>query len=133
MQLRVDAASGRVAANVLPALKLPTGFSGRPWAADLHLTPGGRFLHTSERTSSTLAIWQVDAGTGELALVGHQATEANPRGFHIAPRGQWLLVAVQSAHSVSSQPIDGQTGALSHTARLVVGQGPNWVEFIELR
>ena len=29
------------------------GFQGSPLAADLHLTPDGRFLYGSERTSST--------------------------------------------------------------------------------
>jgi 6-phosphogluconolactonase len=30
---------------------LPEGFAGKPWAADLHLTPDGRYLYASERTS----------------------------------------------------------------------------------
>jgi 6-phosphogluconolactonase len=130
--LAYDAAAGTLA-FVNSGSTLPPGFSGRPWAADLHLTPDGRFLYTSERTSSTLALWRVEAATGELALLGHQATEENPRGFQIDPRGQWLLVAGQNAHSVSSYRIDSQTGLLTHMARQPVGRGPNWVEFIELR
>ena len=39
---------------------LPPGFQGSPLAADLHLTPDGRFLYGSERTSSTLTGFRVD-------------------------------------------------------------------------
>src|SRR5262249_24512829 len=34
---------------------LPADFQGKPAAADLHITPNGKFLYGSERVSSTLA------------------------------------------------------------------------------
>lgn len=49
---------------------LPAGFSGRPWAADIHLSPDGRTLYASERTSSTLSSFRVDAATGQLQPLG---------------------------------------------------------------
>jgi len=52
--LAFDAQTGTL--SLLQTLStLPAGFSGKPWAADLRLTPDGRFLYTSERTTSTLA------------------------------------------------------------------------------
>ncbi len=36
---------------------LPQDFSGKPWAADLHITPNGQFLYASERGSNTLAAY----------------------------------------------------------------------------
>jgi 6-phosphogluconolactonase len=110
---------------------LPAGFDGKPWAADLHLTPDGRFLYTSERNSSTLAIWRVEADSGMLTLVGHQATEAQPRGFRIDTSGQWLIAAGQLSHAVTLYRIDGETGRLTPTDRLPVGQGPNWIEIVD--
>ncbi len=110
---------------------LPAGFDGKPWAADLHLTPDGRFLYTCERNSSTLAIWRVDADSGMLTLVGHQATETQPRGFRIDASGLWLIVAGQLSHAVTLYRIDGESGRLTPTDRLPVGQGPNWIEIVD--
>src|SRR6266853_2102361 len=49
-----DAKTGTLKKEVQVATALPRGFEGKPWAADIHLTPDGRFLYASERTTSTL-------------------------------------------------------------------------------
>jgi 6-phosphogluconolactonase len=128
--LAVDAANGQLSRRQ-HWFTLPTAFSGQPWGADLHLTPDGRFLYTSERNSSTLAIWRVDARDGMLTLVDHQATEQQPRGFQIDASGQWLLVAGQRSHSVTLYRIDGNSGRLTPAQRIAVGQGPNWIEIVD--
>ncbi|MGH6804910.1 MAG: lactonase family protein, partial [Methyloceanibacter sp.] len=61
---------------------LPPDFQGKPWAADLHITPDGKFLYGSERTSSTLAGFRVDPANGTLTPIGSVATEKQPRGFN---------------------------------------------------
>ena len=109
---------------------LPPGFTGNPWAADLHLTPDGRHLYTSERTSSTLAHFAVDAITGHVTRRGHTAVEAQPRGFAIDPTGRYLLVVGQMSHHLSCFELDPDTGQLRLQQRLAVGQGPNWVEIL---
>ena len=85
---------------------LPPGFAGEPWAAELRLTPDARFLYTSERRSSTLAGFAVDAATGRLAPIGHWPTQAQPRGFAISPSGRWLIAAGQLSHAVGVHAID---------------------------
>jgi len=109
---------------------LPPGFTGKPWAADLHLTPDGRYLYTSERTSSTLAHFTVDAVTGCLVVQGHTPVETQPRGFSIDPTGRHLLVVGQLSHHLSRWAIDQETGQLDLQQRIPVGQGPNWVEIL---
>lgn len=109
---------------------LPPGFAGQPWAADLHLTPDGRHLYTSERTSSTLAHFRVDVATGTLALQGHTSVETQPRGFAIDSTGRHLLVVGQLSHHLSRWAIEPDTGQLALQQRLAVGQGPNWVEIL---
>ncbi|HSV54735.1 MAG TPA: lactonase family protein [Burkholderiaceae bacterium] len=111
---------------------LPAGFTGKPWAADLHLTPDGRFLYTSERTSSTLAMWAVDATNGELTLIGHTPTETQPRGFQIDPSGRWLLAVGQTSHALSAYRIDPANGRLTRSSSMPLGKNPNWVEIIDL-
>ena len=109
---------------------LPPGFTGKPWAADLHLTPDGRHLYTSERTSSTLAHFTVDAASGRLTPQGHTSVETQPRGFAIDPSGRHLLVVGQLSHHLSRWALDPNTGHLDLQQRIAVGQGPNWVEIL---
>ncbi len=129
--LELDAAQGTLTPRAHWST-LPAGFSGKPWAADLHLRPDGRYLYTSERTSSTLAIWRVDPASGLLTLVGHQATEQQPRGFQIDAAGDWLLAAGQLSNAVTLYRIDRDSGLLTPGARVPLGKGPNWIEMIDL-
>jgi 6-phosphogluconolactonase len=111
---------------------LPAGFSGKPWAADIHLTPDGRFLYTSERTTSTLAAFAVDAATGQLKLLSHTPTEKQPRGFSIDPSGCYLVAVGQLSHAVTLYAIDRESGALKPLKNYSLGKNPNWVEIVTL-
>lgn len=111
---------------------LPAGFTGKPWAADLHLTPDGRYLYASERTSSTISAYRVDPATGLLQPLGQTATEKTPRGFAIDSTGRFLLAAGQDSNSVSVHAIDAASGALGAPQRVPVGKNPNWIEIVDL-
>ena len=112
---------------------MPPGAKGEPWAADLHLTPDGRLLYSSERRTSTLAAFRVDGASGELALVGHTPTEVQPRSFAITPDGRFLIAAGQKSHRLSVYAIDAATGALHKRGDCAAGQNPSWVEIVELK
>jgi len=130
--LEIDRATGTLR-GVSVALALPAGFAGgAPWAADLHLTPDGRFLYASERRSSTIASFAVDAERGTLAPIETVATEAEPRGFAISPDGRFLIVVGQASHRLSRYRIDTASGRLGLVAGQPVGRNPNWVEIVEL-
>jgi len=111
---------------------LPPGFNGKPWAADLHLAPGGRHLYASERTSSTITVYAVDATSGRLQTLGQTATEKTPRGFAIDPSGRYLIAAGQDSHAIGVHTIDPGSGALGPVQQHPVGKNPNWVEIVEL-
>ncbi|MEO5845941.1 MAG: beta-propeller fold lactonase family protein [Caldimonas sp.] len=130
--LELDRATGTLT-GISVAHALPAHFAGgAPWAADLHLTPEGRFLYVSERRSSTLASFAVDAGRGLLAPIETVATEAEPRGFAISPDGRFLVAVGQASHRLSRYSIDEESGKLSLVASQEVGRNPNWVEIVEL-
>ncbi|HUR88257.1 MAG TPA: beta-propeller fold lactonase family protein, partial [Ramlibacter sp.] len=112
---------------------MPEGSEVKPWAADVHLTPDGRFLYTSERNTHTLGIWKADAATGEVTLVGHQQTERQPRGFQIDSTGKWLLAVGQASNQLTAYKIDSSTGLLSIEGTLPMGKNPNWVEIVDLQ
>lgn len=131
-QLRYDAAQGRFHV-VGTTSSLPDGFDGEPWAADLHLTPDGRFLYTCERRSSTLAVFAIDPASGVPRLQGHVPTQTQRRGFAIDGEGRFLLAAGQRSNRVTAYAIDRATGALTPQGTLPVGDDPNWVEFVTLK
>lgn len=106
---------------------LPPGFDGKPWAADLHLTPDGRHLYTSERTSSTLAAFAVDVANERLVPLGHTATETQPRGFDIDPSGRFLIAVGQVSNAATLYAIDPASGALAVLQQLALGRAPTWV------
>lgn len=111
---------------------MPQGFADTRWAADIHLTPNGRFLYCSDRTASLLSIFQVSEDGSTLTLVGHQPTEAQPRGFNIDHRGEFVISAGQKSQHIEVYRIDQESGKLQPLARYAVGQGPMWVSILAL-
>ncbi len=110
---------------------MPDGAPGEPWAAEVRLSADGRWLLATERRTSTLTAWAVDA-QGCLELRDRQPVESQPRGMQVSPDGRHVLVAGQVSHHVACLALDPATGALSPRDRIAVGQNPNWIEFLRL-
>ena len=100
------------------------------WAADIHLTPDGRFLYVSERTGSTLGAFSVNGKTGKLTYLASTPTETQPRGFAIAPSGRFLVACGEKSDTISVYAIDQGNGALSLLKKYPGGKGANWVEIV---
>jgi len=100
------------------------------WAADIHLSPDGRFLYTSERTSNSLCAFKVEA-SGKLAWLGATPTEKQPRGFAIDPQGKFLVSSGEKSTTVSVHAIGGD-GTLGAARQFPGGKGGNWVEIVAL-
>jgi 6-phosphogluconolactonase len=149
--LSLDAKTGLLtevssASGLPPASKLrpgaPRGAVGAPggppprntdndiWAADIHMTPNGKFLYITERTSNTLAAFSVDAATGKLAFLGTTPTEKQPRGFAIDPKGRFLIASGENSDTISVYSIDQSSGALKMLQKYPTGKGSNWVEIV---
>jgi 6-phosphogluconolactonase len=148
--LSLDAKTGRLtevssAVGLPPDSKLgpgaPRGAVGGPnvvprntdndiWAADIHMTADEKFLYITERTSSSLAGFSVDAGSGKLTYLGSTPTEKQPRGFAIDPKGKFLIAAGEKSPTLSVYAIDQATGALRLLKQYPSGQGANWVEIV---
>jgi len=102
-------------------------------AADIHITPDGKFLYTSERTGSTLAAFAVDSATGMLKYINSYDTEKQPRGFNIDPRGNFLLACGELSDQCLVHRINRQTGELQPLKRYPVGKDPNWIEIVDFQ
>jgi 6-phosphogluconolactonase len=105
---------------------LPEGFTGKPWGADVHVTSDGRYVYTSERTSSTLSGYRIDQQTGMVSRIGVWPTEAQPRGFNIASSGKYLLAVGEKSGHLTVSRIDAD-GSLHDIGRYRTGDGPNWI------
>ncbi len=110
----------------------PADFKEQPAAADLHVTPDGRFLYGSERRTNTLTGYRIDPEKGTLSFVGRWPTETTPRGFGIDPRGRFLIAAGLESNHLTVYSIE-RNGALRPIEQQAVGQMPNWIEFVDLR
>jgi len=100
------------------------------WAADIHMTPNGKFLYITERTSHTLAGFSVDGASGKLTYLGSTPTERQPRGFAIDPKGRFLVASGEKSDTVSVYAIDQTSGALKLQNKFPTGKGSNWVEIV---
>lgn len=111
---------------------LPPGVTGRIASADLHITPDGKFVYSSDRTSNTLAAFKVNAADGTLTLIEIIPTETMPRSFAIDSSGRYLFVVGMRSHQMTSYQIDAGTGKLTKLKEYAMGKIPNWVEIVDL-
>jgi len=102
------------------------------WAADIGITPNGKFLYATERTTSTIALYTVAPDSGALTYVTSVPTEQQPRGFRIDPSGRFLVVAGEKSDKLSVYAIDPAKGTLTEVGRTPVGAGANWIEIVTL-
>ncbi|RYG14773.1 MAG: lactonase family protein [Burkholderiales bacterium] len=125
-----DAGKGAMT-HVQRSSVVPPGFAGKVWAADLQISPDGRFLYGSERTSSTLTTFKVDPATGRVQVVGQTPTEKTPRGFAVDSTGRFLVSTGQDSHGISLHAIDPATGLPGPGKSQPGGKNPNWVEIVD--
>lgn len=88
-------------------------------AADIHISPDGKFLYASNRgpEENSISIFSIDAVNGNLTLVGREPTYGDhPRNFVIEPSGAFLLVANQFSNTVVVFKRDKKSGLLTQVA-----------------
>ena len=113
--LRVDKNTGALR-QVQRVEMLPDDFQGSSTAADIHVSPDGKFLYASNRGHDSMVIFSVDESTGELSLVGHEpAIGQHPRNFMIDESGELVFVANRDSKHIVVFRRDPLTGALNYT------------------
>ncbi|WP_341912336.1 beta-propeller fold lactonase family protein [Ferrovibrio terrae] len=128
---RYDAKAGTL--KDLQTVSIMPAGGAKPWAADLQITRDGRFIYGSERTTSTLTGFKVDATTGKLTRIGEVPTQKQPRGFGIDPSSTYLFAVGEQSHALTAYRINATTGALTPMKDYPVGKKPNWVEVIDFK
>lgn len=106
---RWDAAGG-VLTPLQTIAALPEGFTGESTAAEIAVSPDGRFVYASNRGDDSLAVFATDP-SGTLTPVGRVPTGGRtPRSFAIDSAGRWLIAANQGSGTVVVFRIDPGTG-----------------------
>lgn len=100
--------------------------------AEVVVHPSGKFVYVSNRDPyNSIAIFAIDAKTGELKSVGHESRNIKtPRNFAIEPTGRYMLVANQSGNNVIAFGINQTTGELIPTGGSVAVGAPVCVRFV---
>lgn len=87
---------------------LPNSFHGDNLAADIHLSPSGNYLYASNRGADDIAVFTVEANTGNLTLQAHIPAEGKgPRNFALLADGRYLLIANQNSDNLVLYSIEG--------------------------
>ncbi len=100
---------------------VPEEYRGSLSGADIHLSPDGRFLYSSNRGElNNIAIFAVDSLLGILKTAGAQPTLGlKPRNFTISPDGRYLLAANQDSDSIVIFERNAETGLLTDTGKRI--------------
>lgn len=109
---------------------LAPGFTGKVGAADIHVSPDGKFLYGSNRgEANDIVIYAIDKN-GTLAYAGRQSSLINtPRNFAIDPTGNFLLVANQNSNDIVVFKRDHKTGLLTPSGKTIQVDKPVCLKF----
>ena len=112
---------------------LAPGFSGKVGAADIHVSPDGKFLYASNRgEANEIVIYAIDK-KGALTYAGRQSSGINtPRNFAIDPTGNFVLVGNQNGNDIAIFKRDKKTGLLSETNKRIQVDKPVCLKFVAI-
>lgn len=117
----IDSATGTLGI-VQTISTLPESYQGTNLAADIHVSPDGRFLYVTNRGHDSIVIFRTDtASSGNLHIVGWEPVQGkSPRNFMINASGRWLVVANTETDSLVTFSIDPLSGLLNAVSKVAV-------------
>ena len=112
---------------------LAPGFSGKVGAADIHVSPDGKFLYASNRgEANEIVVYAIDK-KGALTYAGRQSSAIDtPRNFAIDPTGNFVLVGNQNGNDIAIFKRDKNTGLLSDTNKRIQVDKPVCLKFVAI-
>jgi 6-phosphogluconolactonase len=109
---------------------LPPEFAGSNFAAEIAVSPNGKFLYSSNRLHDTIAMFSIGSD-GHLARIGEVSTMGNyPRHFCFDPSGRFLYVCDQRSDCITSFAVNRQTGMLTFTGKYAAVGSPVVLAFL---
>ena len=112
---------------------LPPGYAGSNFCSEIMVSGDGRFVYAGNRLHDTVAIFAVDAKSGELSFVDDVPTRGNyPRSFNFDPTGGFLYVCNQRADHIAVFRVEKDSGALEFTGHFTPVGNPSIIVFHDL-
>jgi 6-phosphogluconolactonase len=105
------------------AATVPASSAAGNHCSEIKVSPDGRWLYVANRGHDSLALFSIDASTGDLTPKGNiPAKGKTPRHFAFDPSGAFLALANQDSDAVSIFAVNKHTGALDeHLPPVKVG------------
>ncbi|MDP1844078.1 MAG: lactonase family protein [Sediminibacterium sp.] len=120
--------------NLLQTINMDASKSKRNHgAADIHISPDGKFLYASNRGDfNEIAIYSI-ATDGTLHYIAVQSTLGKaPRNFGIDPSGNFLLVGNHLSDEIVVFKRNKKTGLLTDTQERIKVGAPVCIQFVAL-
>lgn len=111
---------------------LPQGANVENTNAEIRVAPDGRHVYVSNRGHDSIAVYAMSDALGTIRFVETVETRGKtPRNFGISPDGNWVVVANQDSHNLTSFRRDVTTGRLIPTESQVDCPSPALIRFAE--
>jgi 6-phosphogluconolactonase len=121
---------GKILCELKSVSTLPRDFTGESTTAEVVVSEDGRFLYGSNRGHDSIAVFEVDANTGNVSPVQIEPTRgAIPRNFIIDPTGNFLLAGHQNSDTITVFRRDAGTGRLEFADRVIEVPSPVCLRF----
>ncbi|MGI9260197.1 MAG: lactonase family protein [Gammaproteobacteria bacterium] len=112
---------------------IPPDFTARNTTADIRVHPNGRFLYGSNRGHDSIAIYSIDADSGELELIDIVSTLGQtPRNINFDPSGRYIYACNQGSNSVVTFEVDPDDGSLTPTGAQAAALKPACIKFVSV-
>ena len=109
---------------------IPHDFPGRNTCADIHVSQDGRFVYGTNRGHDSIAIFEIEDGSGIITPIGHHHTGGKtPRNFKLSADDAIVLVANQDTDNIVMFRRDEKYGSLVDTGVEVNVPRPVCIEF----
>ena len=117
---------------------LPKDFKGGSTAADIHVSPDGKYVYVSNRGgkdassklgTNTLAAYSIDQSTGKLNYINHFPASQRPRSFAISSNGDFLASAGQADKKIFLFKRNVNNGNLVKISEYSLPGKANWLIF----
>jgi 6-phosphogluconolactonase len=117
--------------ETIPALPAEVPVLASYTAAEILVSPDGKFVYATIRGHNSISVLAADAANGHLKLVQNiPCGGKTPRGLGLDPTGRWLFVANQQSGNVVEFSVDATTGRISPTGQELKIGSPVDVKFV---
>ncbi|MFS0821183.1 lactonase family protein [Bacillus sp. 1P02SD] len=112
---------------------IPSDFTENSQGSAVHISKDGKFVYAGNRGHNSIAVFQVNEATGELALVEMVSSEGDwPRDFVFDPTEKFIVGSNQESNNLVLYARDEQTGKLSLVDSDITVPFPVCVKFLHV-